>query len=69
MARKRLRCCKPEQINGVIGGTVMMLVANECKHSCSKKKMITHKQLRSVAWQLIPFGALSWQGLNLIKPV
>jgi len=36
----------------------------------TKKKKISHRHLRSVAWELIPlFGPWSRRGLNPIKPV
>ena len=33
----------------------------------NKNKKVSHRQLRSVAWELIPFGALSRRELNTIK--
>jgi len=35
----------------------------------NKNKKVSHRQLRSVAWELTPFGALSWRELNIMKPV
>jgi len=32
-------------------------------------KKISQRQLRFVVWELIPFGTLSWRGLNPVKLV